>query len=64
MMAVALSALAAGVATAQPFEGTTFITPDVRTAADPRGLQNVTDSGRGERVIFDRRVDVWITVDA
>lgn len=65
MMAPALLVFAAaGGASAQPFQGTAFITPDVLTVADPTGLQNVTYTGRGERVIFDRRVDAWITVDA
>ena len=56
--------LAASSALAQPFQGTAFITPDLLTAADPTGLQSVTYTGRGERVIFDRRVDAWITVNA
>ncbi len=47
-----------------PFQGTVFITPDILRPSDPTGLQGVTYTGRGERVIYDRRVDAWITVDA
>lgn len=50
----------ASSAPAQPFQGTVFVTQDVLTAADPTGLQSVTYTGRGERVIFDRRVDAWM----
>ena len=64
MTSALLVLAAAGATLAQPFEGTVFITPDVLTAADSTGLQNVTYTGRGERVIFDRRVDAWVSVDA
>ena len=54
----------AGVASGQPFQGTVFISPDVLTSADPTSLAGIVYTGRGEREIFDRRVDAWITVDA
>ena len=47
-----------------PFGGTVFITPDILDASDPTSLESITYAGRGERLIFDRRVNAWITVDA
>ena len=52
------------VAVAQPFDGTAFISPNVLTAADPTSLVGIKYTGRGERVIFDRRFDAWVTVNA
>ena len=43
-------------ATEPPFGGTTFISPDVITEADPTALRSVVYTGRGERVIWDYRV--------
>lgn len=51
-------------AAAQPFEGTVFISPNVLTAADPTSLVGIQYTGRGERVIYDRRFDAWVTVNA
>ncbi|MCY3843867.1 MAG: hypothetical protein OXH69_10040 [Acidobacteria bacterium] len=50
--------------TTPPFDGTVFISPHVITEADATKLTGVAYSGRGQRVIFDRRVDNWITVNA
>ena len=47
-----------------PFGGTTFISPDVITEADPTALRSVVYTGRGERVIWDYRVFDWVTVEA
>ncbi len=47
-----------------PFGGTVFITPNILDASDPTSLGSVTYAGRGERMIYDRRPDMWITVDA
>ena len=47
-----------------PFGGTVFITPNILDASDPTSLGSVTYAGRGERTIYDRRPDMWITVDA
>lgn len=47
-----------------PYGGTVFIDPDIITQTDPTALQNVTDAGRGDRVMYDRRVEDWITVSA
>ncbi len=47
-----------------PFAGTVFITPNILDASDPTSLRSVAYAGRGERMIYDRRPDMWITVDA
>ena len=47
-----------------PFQGTIFVTPNVLGPEDPTSLQSVTYLGRGVRVIYDRRPDAWITVNA
>ena len=47
-----------------PFAGTVWITPNILDASDPTSLRSVTYAGRGERTIYDRRPDMWITVDA
>ena len=47
-----------------PYSGTVFITPDIIGPADPTSLQSVAYIGRGERHIYDRRPDAWITVNA
>ena len=67
MSGLLLAAAALSVAAAeagQPFQGTVFISPDVLTSADPTSLAGVAYTGRGEREIFDRRVDGWVVVDA
>lgn len=46
-----------------PFAGTIFIDPDVITDSDPTAYISLTYSGQGERTMFDRRVDGWITID-
>ena len=52
------------VAAAQPLDGTVFISANVLTAADPTSLVGIKYTGRGERVIFDRRFDAWVAVNA
>jgi hypothetical protein len=47
-----------------PFHGTVFIDPDIITDDDSSTYISLEYSGRGSRVMFDRRVDDWITVDA
>ena len=47
-----------------PYEGTVFITPDLISPSDPTSLQGIAYAGRGDRLIFDRRPDAWITVNA
>ena len=47
-----------------PFGGAVYITPDLLTPSDPTSLQGTTYAGRGDREIYDRRPDTWITVNA
>ena len=64
LVLAACVATAAPAALAQPFDGTVFMSPGVLTEVDPSGLRSITYDGRGERRMFDRRVDDWVTVDA
>ena len=64
LVLAACMAAAAPAALAQPFDGTVFMSPDVLNAADPSGLRSITYDGRGERRMFDRRVDDLVTVNA
>jgi hypothetical protein len=52
------------VPTEPPFGGTIFIDPDIITAADPTTFEGVSYAGQASRLMFDRRVNDWITVDA
>lgn len=47
-----------------PFAGTIFLDPDIITKDDPTSFKSLTPTGQGSRVMFDRRVNNWITVDA
>lgn len=47
-----------------PYAGTIFITPGLITATDCSTLLTVTPAGTGSRVVFDRRVNNWITINA
>lgn len=47
-----------------PYEGTVFISPNVITDSDPSSLRSLRYTGRGDRQIYDRRPDRWITVNA
>ena len=64
-VAVVLVILTASPALADPpFRGTVFISPRVIESSDPTSLRSVTYAGRGERQIYDRRVNAWIRVNA
>ena len=47
-----------------PFSGTIFIDPDIISPADPSSFEALSDAGRGQRLMYDRRVNGWITVEA
>jgi hypothetical protein len=49
--------------TEPPFGGTIFIDPDIITPADPSSYLGLVAAGQDSRVMFDRRVDAWITTD-
>ena len=50
--------------TEPPFFATNFIDPDIITPSDPTTFQSLLAAGQGSRIMFDRRVNGWITVDA
>lgn len=47
-----------------PYGGTIFFDPDIITAADSSALESVTYLGQANRVVFDRRLDDWTTINA
>ncbi len=47
-----------------PYAGTVWIDPDIITPSDPTALVSLTDAGRGQRRMFDRRSNDWIVIDA
>lgn len=47
-----------------PFDGTIFLDPDIIVASDPTTFQDAPYAGQGERTMFDRRVNDWVTVNA
>jgi len=47
-----------------PYSGTIFLDQDILTSADPTALLSITYEGEGRRLMFDRRVDSFITVNA
>lgn len=69
-MAVALATLlsvgapAGARQPAPPFSGTIFIDPDIITPDSPSVFERATYTGRDRRVVFDRRVDDWVTIRA
>jgi hypothetical protein len=47
-----------------PFTGTAYIDADIITSSDPTALESITANGQGSRVMYDRRVPDFITVNA
>jgi len=47
-----------------PFSGTIFLDPDIILPDDPSAFVEVTENGQGERRVFDRRADNWVTINA
>lgn len=47
-----------------PYSGTVWVTPDILGPSDPTSLGSVTYAGRGVRDVYDRRVNMFVTVDA
>ncbi|REJ83956.1 MAG: hypothetical protein DWQ36_22335 [Acidobacteria bacterium] len=60
---LAAALFAASADAAPPFSGTIFLDPDIVTAADPSSLVEVTPAGLGERTLFDRRADAFVTLE-
>lgn len=67
---VALGSAACGSDAVGPVEArpplgpTIFIDPDIITSDDPTSLVSVTPGGTGERLMFDRRDDDFVTYEA
>ncbi|MFT5124499.1 MAG: hypothetical protein ACI9TH_000555 [Kiritimatiellia bacterium] len=49
---------------APPFSGTIFLDPDIITESDSTTYQSIIDTGRGDRWMFDRRVNDWVFLNA
>jgi hypothetical protein len=65
LLLISVIVLAGQIARTQPpFSGTIFIDPDIITASDPTAFTNMTYAGQGMRLMFDRRVNSFITVNA
>jgi len=47
-----------------PFDGTIFLDPDIIVASDPTTFEDAPYAGQGERMMFDRRINDWVTVNA
>lgn len=47
-----------------PLNGTSFIDPDIITEADTTTFVSLVSMGQGSRVMFDRRADDFVTLDA
>jgi len=50
--------------TPPPFNGTIFIDPDIITGSDPTAFVGLTYAGQESRLMYDRRVEDWVTLDA
>ncbi len=48
----------------QPYGGTIFVDPDIIVPTDSSAFLQTTYAGRGERTVFDRRIDNWTTINA
>ena len=73
MLAIALAlastpltggAVAADESAAPPFDGTISIDPEIITADSPTVFQRAVYVGRDRRLVFDRRLDDWVTIRA
>jgi hypothetical protein len=65
LVIVSLVAFAGPAAWAQPpFSGTIFIDPDIVTSSDPTTFTGMTYAGQANRLMFDRRENAFITVNA
>ena len=47
-----------------PYSGTIFLDPDIITSSDPTTYSGLTYTGRGNRVMFARRVNAFVTYNA
>lgn len=47
-----------------PYSGTIFIEPDIITSEDPSSFESVSYIGQGSRVMYDRRVNNFVSYNA
>jgi len=59
-----LFALTYSASAAPPFDGTIFLDPDIIIATDPTTYFKLVDKGRGNRSMFDRRINRFRTYNA
>lgn len=52
-----------GIQADPPFSGTIFLDPDIITSTDPTSFLQISNGGQASRLMFDRRVNDWITVN-
>ena len=45
-----------------PFDGTIFIDPDIITSKDPSAFLKLKYFGKDTRIMYDRRVEDWVTI--
>lgn len=48
----------------QPYNGTIFVNKDIITSSNESTLQSAFYAGQGNRVVFDRRINDWVTINA
>ena len=53
-----------GMQTGPPFSGTIFLDRNIITSADPTSFLQISNRGQASRLMFDRRSNGWITVNA
>ncbi len=63
VLAVIVLSTASDAISAPPFSGTAFIAPNLVTSADPTAFVALVDKGMGSRMVFDRRVGDYVTMD-
>lgn len=56
--------VATGTQAAPPYSGTVFLDPDIVTATDPSAFDGLTPDGRGQRRMFDRRLNAFADFSA
>ena len=49
---------------APPYHGTVFLDADIIAPSDPTDFVGLEPAGRGERLVYDRRGEAWITIRA
>lgn len=53
-----------GVGAKPPLGGTIFVNRNIITSEDPTAFEGLSQSGRGQRKMFDRRQEKWVSYNA